>query len=135
MHELVMAQSVLRAVLAEAARKGARRITAIDLDIGVLEGLRRDTLTQAFEVEAAGTIARGARLRITDREAEVSCTSCGRPAKLPPPVGRDHAIPLASCEVCGSDLAIRNGRGFVIRSATLDVIEPERAKGRIRRVE
>ena len=126
MHELVIAQDIVGAVLAEARRRKATAVRTIDLEIGELEGLREHDLRRAFEIEAAGTLVHGARLRITVIPATATCRQCGTSAKVQPPSGRIHRPPVLTCQACGSDLAIENGRGFVLRSAKL-VLEDAKA--------
>ncbi len=64
MHELGIAEAIVRAVAAEAGERGARRVRAVDLDIAVTEGLSQESLRAAFALAAAGTVAEGAVLRV-----------------------------------------------------------------------
>jgi len=127
MHELVIAQDIVGAVLAEARRRKATAVRTIDLEIGELEGLREHDLRRAFEIEAAGTLVHGARLRITVIPATATCRACGTSTKVEPPSGRIHRPAALTCKACGSELAIENGRGFVVRSAKLILEETKAA--------
>jgi len=62
MHELAAAQDVVKTALAAAEAEGAQRIVAIILKIGSLYGV--DQMRELIGMEAAGTIAEGARLDI-----------------------------------------------------------------------
>ncbi len=64
MHEIGIAEAVVRAVAAEAGARGARRVHAVDIDVAVTEGLRTASLRAAFALAAAGTVAEGAVLRV-----------------------------------------------------------------------
>ena len=124
MHELVIAQDVVRAVLNEVKRQSAVGVRSIDLEVGELEGLREIDLRRAFEVEAAGTILHGARLRIKTVPANAACGACGRVVEVRPPSGRTHFMTPLTCDACGSGVTIEDGRGFVIRSAVMRLEEP-----------
>lgn len=123
MHELAIAQEIVRAVLAEAARRKARGVRSVDLEIGALEGLREIDLRRAFEIEAAGTLAHGADLRVRVIPAEAVCAPCGRTAKVELPSNRSHRFLPPICAACGGMVSIENGRGFVVRSAILRLEE------------
>jgi Zn finger protein HypA/HybF involved in hydrogenase expression len=62
MHELAAAQDVVKAALAAAEAEGAQRIVVIALKIGSAYGA--DQMRELIAMEAAGTIAEGARLDI-----------------------------------------------------------------------
>ena len=124
MHELMIAQDIVRAVLAEAKRQNAVGVRSIDLEVGEVEGLREIDLRRAFEIEAAGTVIHGARLQITVAPANAVCGACGHVAKVQPPSGRSHLMTPLACDACGSGVTIEDGRGFVIRSAVMRLEEP-----------
>ncbi len=64
MHELGIAEAIVRAVTAEAARRGAGRVRSVDLDVASREGLHGESLEAAFALAAEGTVAQGAVLRV-----------------------------------------------------------------------
>ena len=64
MHELGIAESIVRAVVAEATSRGAERVRAVDLEIASREGLRSEVVAAAFRLAAQGTVAEGALLRV-----------------------------------------------------------------------
>src|SRR3989304_1813906 len=79
-----------------------------------------EEIEQAWaEVEAAGTILHGARLRIKTVPANAACGACGRVVEVRPPSGRTHFMTPLTCDACGSGVTIEDGRGFVIRSAVM----------------
>lgn len=64
LHEMGIAEAIVRAVTTEAARRGAERVRSIDLDVASREGLTVEAITSAFEIAAQGTNAEGAVLRV-----------------------------------------------------------------------
>ena len=76
MHELGIATELLRQTLAAAAGQGARRVTAIGVDLGVLQQIDPDALRVAFEAVAADTLAAGARLDLRQVGARATCRQC-----------------------------------------------------------
>ena len=93
MHESAIAQAVVRTVVGEAKKRRARRVTAVELEVGALEGLGGRELRFAFELEAAGTPLEGAKLRVTKSAPSASCPACGKPRNAPLPRGHFHALP------------------------------------------
>ncbi len=124
MHETVIAQQIVHAVLDEMDRRGASACRTIDVEIGQLEGLRAEDLQAAFDLESADTIAEGAVLQVTTVPATAVCPSCKAAKPFELPHSRDHALPKAVCPDCGASLELRGGRGFVVQRATLVLEDP-----------
>ncbi len=124
MHETVMAQQVVRAVLAEMDHRGAAACKTIDIDLGQLEGLDPKDLQAAFDLEAVGTLVEGAVLAVTLVPATAVCPSCKAAKPFELPKGHAHEMPRALCPDCGAPLELRGGRGFVVRRATLVLEDP-----------
>ena len=124
MHETVIAQQVVRAVLAEMDSRGASACKSIDIDLGQLEGLNPQDLQAAFDLEAVDTVLDGAVLQVSLMPATAVCPSCQAAKPFEPPHGHAHEIPRAVCPDCGSALELRGGRGFIIRRAALVLEDP-----------
>lgn len=124
MHETVIAQQIVRAVLAELGSRGATGCKAIDVDLGQLEGLDRKDLQAAFDLEAEATPLEGAVLQVSLVPATAVCPSCKSAKPFELPTGHGHEMPAALCPDCGAALELRGGRGFVIRRATLVLEDP-----------
>ncbi len=77
MHEMSIAEDMIRRIEAIAAENNAVRIESIELDVGVLRLIVPEAMQAAFSVLAAGTAAEGAELTITELAAEAECTQCG----------------------------------------------------------
>ncbi len=124
MHETVMAQGIVRAVLAEMESRGASACRAIDVDLGQLEGLDAKDLQAAFDLEAAGTLLEGTVLHVTTVPATAVCPSCKAAKPFELPHGHMHELPKVLCPDCGAPLELRGGRGFVVRRAALVLEDP-----------
>jgi len=124
MHETVIAQQVVRAVLAEMDQRGASACKSIDIDLGELEGLNVQELQAAFDLAAAGTLLDGVVVQVTLVPATAVCPSCKAAKPFELPQGHDHEMPRAVCPDCGAVLELRGGRGFVVRRATLVLEDP-----------
>jgi hydrogenase nickel incorporation protein HypA/HybF len=76
MHEMSITQSLLEIALAEAAKSGAKRITAINLQIGALTGVVEESVAMYLEFLAKDTPAEGVRLVVTAMPVSARCPSC-----------------------------------------------------------
>ena len=124
MHELAVAQQIVRAVRAEMERRGAAAVRAIDVDVGALEGLGESELRGAFAVEVEGTPLEGAVLRVTRIPARAFCPKCGGPKPLALPEGHGHGPVSAACPDCGAEMDLEGGRGVAVRSASMVLEDP-----------
>ena len=108
MHEYVYADKILQSVLEEAG-KTKRQFKIVNVDVGELLGLTRESLTMAYGILSKGTRAEGSRLKVTFTRGSVMCRKCGFSGRLQ---GRrhDHTIdPAFACPRCGSSLTVKEG--------------------------
>jgi hydrogenase nickel incorporation protein HypA/HybF len=111
MHELSIAEAVLRIVTAQA---GGRRVARVELRVGHLRQVVPDALRFAFELLAAGTLAEGAELAIEHVPAAGRCRACGDEAQL-------RAFPLL-CPGCGSaDVELTRGEELLVEALELEL--------------
>lgn len=93
MHEMALAESMLQLVEDTARRNGARRVTAVRLELGALSHVERDALCFCFDAATRGGVAEGAALEIDATPGAAWCMPCGA------------QVPLArlgdSCPRCG----------------------------------
>jgi hydrogenase nickel incorporation protein HypA/HybF len=119
LHELGIAREILEIAVAEAGKHGGRRITRVDLEVGVLRGIVPENLSFLFGHVATGTIAEGALLAIEEQPAKVRCETCG-PAEV-----RAFTV---GCPACGSPSARSEG-GDALRILSIEVDDPLSAPG------
>lgn len=109
MHEMAITRSVVDAVCELAA---GRRVHRVDLDVGRLSGVVADAVRFCFDIVAAGTLANGARLEITEVAGMLHCRTCGADAPT------DDLILLCPCG--SADVEVRSGRELRIRSMEVE---------------
>jgi hydrogenase nickel incorporation protein HypA/HybF len=87
MHEYSLASSLLRIVLEEAGKheKAGRplRVTAVELEIGLLTCLEANTLKGCFELLAEGTAAENSALAVRTRPMSGYCPDCAQQVSNP----------------------------------------------------
>ena len=112
MHELSIADAILRIALAHA---GERRIESIEVKVGHLRQVVPDALTFAFTLVSEGTAAEGARLLMEEVPAAGSCRACGSHTEF-------DGFPLA-CERCGSlEVELVRGEELLVDALTTEEV-------------
>ena len=112
MHELSLVASVFEVVEAQVREHGARRVTRVVLEVGVLAGVVPDLLESAFDSYKRGTPAEEARLEIVAVPVRLRCPDCDGSS-----VREETDF---SCAACGSRrVEIVSGRDLVVR--TIDI--------------
>jgi len=94
MHEMSLAEAVVRIVTDRARAAAVDRITTVRLEIGALSHVEPAALSFAFEAVAPGTPAEGAALEITRAPGRARCDSCGTTVEI------DRLG--AACPACGA---------------------------------
>ncbi len=108
MHEMSLTESIVEIALEEARKQGARRVTRVFLDVGVLSLAEPEALEFCFSAVASGTAAEGARLEIARIAGAGWCLDCEKTVPLVerfgacPECGRFHVQMTA-----GDELKIR----------------------------
>lgn len=77
MHELGIAQDMLKIALDYAGKHAAKRITAFNIEISAAADESEDSLRFHIEHLTRGTIADGARIEIVRVAARAQCLDCG----------------------------------------------------------
>ena len=113
MHELAIAESIVRIALAHA---GDRRVVCVDVKCGHLRQVVPDALAFAFALVTEGTQAEGAELKLEPVPAAGRCRRCGADGELP-------AFPL-TCGTCGSwDVEVLRGEELLVESLECEARE------------
>lgn len=140
MHEFALADAVLATAERVAAREGIAAIRRIEVRVGELQRIRRETFEFALRevLPAERTAVSGAELVVTVEPARFRCRPCGRAFGLDEtggPRDRDeaeaiHFIPelahaYLACPGCGSpDFELLAGRGVTIARIEGDTEDP-----------
>ncbi len=76
MHEMSVAQSILKIVLSEAAKNGATKVKTVRIRAGELRGIVRDQLAFFFEFITKDTIAEGSAFEVEYVPIKCVCKEC-----------------------------------------------------------
>ena len=118
MHEMAICSALLRQVEKEARKHNATGIEKITISVGVLSGVDKTLIEQAFSVAKAGTIAANAELSCQTKEVRVECTICKAESLAPPN--------RLSCSACGEwRTKIISGDGLMLEQIIFSVSNPE----------
>lgn len=82
MHEMSLAQSVVRIVEDAARAQGFARVRAVHLEIGRLSGVEPEAIRFCMDAVARGTVAEAARLEIVETAGAGWCMQCARPVAV-----------------------------------------------------
>ena len=77
MHELVIVEGILEAVIPEVKKYDVSKIETIRLKIGEMSGIVPSCIHEYFAIAAKGTIAEGAKLVIEKTPIRITCPDCG----------------------------------------------------------
>jgi len=123
MHEYSLAQEIAERLKAEAEREGARRIVAVDIEVGGLVHGSIDNIAFWVKESLREGLGRDATVRVVRAAASLSCRDCGRASSFEP--SDDHEplalALLARCPHCGSArVQVEGESGCLIRHLELE---------------
>jgi hydrogenase nickel incorporation protein HypA/HybF len=101
MHELPITESILKIVLASAAKNSVRQVMAIHLQVGRLSDLADEWIQRYFDYLSKGTVAEGAKLNIERMPILLQCNACTKSYEV-----EITNIGDAACPNCGQ----KNGK-------------------------
>ncbi len=113
MHEVSIAQSLLKIAVDNCKKEGYKGIETIKVKIGRASGIMPDALSFAFDAVKIGTIAKNATLAIDQIPVTGFCEGC----KSRFTVEEAYVI---SCPLCG-DISIRIETGHELHIYEMDV--------------
>lgn len=113
MHELSLADEVIRIAEYEAKRNNAGHISEITIEAGIFCGVEIDAFRSALEIAAEGSVLAGALLNIERIKGRGYCSVCNMEFEM------DSRVD--SCPVCGAfPSEIRSGHEFRVISLIVD---------------
>ncbi len=112
-----MTSQIVQSVLAEAEKRGAKKVTEVHLIVGKLTFLGLEQLQFAFEALAKGTIVEGSKLIIEEQEGVVKCSSCGFEGGFKYVDDQLYHVPVPTlqCFKCGSVVEIVAGKECTVK--------------------
>ncbi len=113
MHEFSIVDSLLQLAEDHAAKNNAKKVTKLEIKIGVLSGVEPDLLKTAFETFKEGTICENAEFIMKIQPVVVKCKSCGFEGEL----SKDEYL----CPKCKSNkMEIIDGEDMYLMSLELE---------------
>lgn len=132
MHEFSMMTQIVNVVLSEAERRGAERVTSVEIEIGELSFLGEEQLAFAFEILSESNILKGAELKMTKKGAEIECKECGylgEPERTDDEFHTSFTVPIIRCPKCQGEVKIVSGRDCIVKNIKLEI--PDKMKSDI----
>ena len=114
MHELSIAMSIVDMAAEEAGKRGAARVAAVHLRLGLLSGVVARALLASYELACEQTVLEGSQLIIEDVPVVIFCAACQ---------GERAVASLSSfvCGACGAPGAnLLHGREIEVVALELD---------------
>jgi hydrogenase nickel incorporation protein HypA/HybF len=93
-HELSIAHDLVDSASAAALKAGARRVTVVHVDLGMLSGVVKDALLFGYDIAAKETPLEGSRLAVRELPVVIFCATCGQERELP-------GVQSIRCPICG----------------------------------
>jgi len=121
MHEYSIAEELINTLLDQVNEDKLSNTEIVHLEIGELQVISREALTQAFKVVTEGTLLEGAKLSYEDVPIIVRCEDCGFQGEVnyEDDFSLHFSVPVLSCPECGSTVDIIQGNEMAVRSLTL----------------
>lgn len=82
MHEMSLAEGVLRIIEESAAKERFQHVKTVFLEIGRLSHVEVDSLRFCFDAVINGSVAEGARLEIIEVPGRAWCMPCGESVQV-----------------------------------------------------
>ena len=122
MHEFSVMTQIVDSILAEATKLDAKRIEAVDLELGEYTMLGEEQLKFAYQVlSKENPLLEGSELNIRQLKGRIKCR-CGFEGEVRPAEDSPHKIvPILECPKCGGAAEIVVGRECVIRNIRMVV--------------
>jgi len=112
MHELSVTKSIHHIVMKHALKCRVSRVLSINLEIGALSDLQNEWVQRYFDRLSRGTVAEGAKLKITRVPAVFHCNRCRNTFQIHSLLKED-----LSCGYCRSgDVSLVSGREYHIKN-------------------
>ncbi len=113
MHEYSIVDSLLQLAEEHAIKNNAKKVTRLEVKIGVLSGVEVDLLKTAFETFKEGTMCEEAEFIVHIQPVVIRCNNCNKESTL----NKDEYL----CPHCGSgNIKIIDGEDMYLMSLELE---------------
>ena len=112
MHEMSLAESILKTALDVAAENNAKKISVVGLKLGEMAGVEVESLKFGFDILKKNTVAESAELKINRVPIIGECNKCGKTFKV------DSYNFF--CPQCDGILILKSGRELLVEYVDCD---------------
>jgi hydrogenase nickel incorporation protein HypA/HybF len=117
-HELSVTSQIVQSVITEAEKRGAKKVTEVNLTIGKLTFLGLEQVRFAYEVLTKDTIMEGSKLIIEEHDGKVKCSKCGYQGDFKYQDDPIYHVPMPTlkCPKCTNTVTITAGKECTIKN-------------------
>lgn len=120
MHELSMADGILKAVIKNAEENQATEVLEVTVEIGKLALLNPEQVKFMLDVLSEDTIANGAKFTMEEIPIEIECGECGYMGEADGD-DLDHYTPIVECPKCENKLVnVTNGKDCIVKNIIIE---------------
>ena len=120
MHELSMADGILKAILENAQKNEATEVLEVTIEIGKMALLNPEQVLFMLDVLSEDTIVSNAEFTIEEIPIEIQCSQCGFEGKVDTD-DLDHYTPIVECPKCENKrLTITNGKDCTVKNILIE---------------
>lgn len=120
MHELSMADGILKAVISNAEQNDATEVTEVTIEIGKLALLNPEQVKFMLGVLSEDTIAKDANFVMVEIPIEIKCKECGY-IGLADNDDLDHYAPMVECPKCENKvIEVTNGKDCIVKNIVIE---------------
>ena len=118
MHEFSMTSSIVKLVLEEAEKCGAKKVLEVRMIIGKLTFLAIEQIRFSYSILVKNTILEGSKLKIEQREGSGECDNCGYKGPIESKEDPLYhlSFPSLSCPKCGYTVRIVDGKECLVKN-------------------
>ncbi|AEG17484.1 hydrogenase maturation nickel metallochaperone HypA [Methanobacterium paludis] len=120
MHELSMADAMVKTVLDVAEKNNATEIIEVTIEVGKLTMLNPEQLKFLLDVLVENTLLEGSKINIEEVSVEIKCNACDYVGSANME-GSDHYLAIIKCPKCsGRDVEITAGRECNVKKIRIE---------------
>lgn len=120
MHELSMADAIVKTVLDAAEKNQAEEILEVTIEVGKLTMLNPEQLKFLLDVLTEDTLLESADIIIEEIPVEIKCNSCSYTGSTNLD-DSDHYLLIVKCPECGErDLEVISGRECNVKNIKIE---------------
>jgi len=120
MHELSMADAIVKTAIDVAEKNDAQQIIEVTVEVGKLTMLNPEQLKFMIDVLSEDTLLEEAEVIVEEIPIEIKCKSCNFEG-LAVSDDLDHYVPIINCPECeGRDLEITKGRECNVKTIKIE---------------